>query len=161
VCPLLSERYSDNSGSKNGVLKSYLLKNSSDINKPSPDPVINNPGSGHVSLCHLPSRDESGSHAQFSNNDAKGNSVFGIFSDHFKHVFSAIGPTGAEIRPVKGLDKKLFYVLPFVTNKRVLWVFRPNLFIPVKQVCQNMTKAKLLLSTQLDGISKKSKEQNI
>jgi hypothetical protein len=72
----------------------------------------NNPGSGYVSLSHLPSRVERGSSAQFSNNNAKGNSDFGIFSDHSQHVFSAIGPTGAEIMPFEGLGKK-FYVLPF------------------------------------------------
>jgi hypothetical protein len=62
----------------------------------------NKPGSG-VSISHSPSRVESGSYVQFSNNDAIGNSIFGIlnifniFSDHFTRVFSMIGPTGAEI----------------------------------------------------------------
>ena len=50
----------------------------------------------------------------FVSNDAKGNPVFryysSIFSDHFKHVFSLIGLTGAEIRPVKGLSKKIWYM---------------------------------------------------
>ena len=59
--------------------------------------------SGYVSLSHLPSRDENGSSAQFSN-DAKGSSD--IFIEHFKHVFSAIGPTGTEIRSFNGLGKK-------------------------------------------------------
>jgi hypothetical protein len=76
--------------------------------------------SGSVSLFHLPSRDESGSYAHFSN-DAKGNTVFcyylGMFGDHFKHVFSLIGLTGAELRPVKGLSKKnLVYELLFVPD---------------------------------------------
>jgi hypothetical protein len=63
----------------------------------------------------LPSWVKSGSSAQFSN-DAKSNSDFGIqiFSDHFKHVFSTIGPTGAEIWPFKGFGKNLFYELPLV-----------------------------------------------
>ena len=81
---------------------------------------------GYVSLFHLLSRDESGSSAQFShnNNDAKGNSFLnlllytntnaGNYSDHFKHGFNVIGPTGAKIWPFKGLSKILFRELPSV-----------------------------------------------
>jgi hypothetical protein len=108
VCPLLnnysdiySVNYSDNSEAND-------IKNGLGL------------GSGCVSLSHLPSRIESGSSAQFPNvtltNDAKGNSfkisfqncdnlkvhIDKYFSDHFEHVFSSIGPTGAEIWPFKG-----------------------------------------------------------
>ena len=69
-----------------------------------------------TSQVQLPSRDESGSYAQFSN-DARGNSVFqnsNSFSFKtihiekcFRHVFSVIGPTGAEIWPIKVLSKNI------------------------------------------------------
>ena len=59
---------------------------------------------GSVSLFDIPSRDESGSYAQFSNGN-KGNSISGIIS------FSVIGPTGAKIWPIKGLSKNLALAL--------------------------------------------------
>jgi hypothetical protein len=66
----------------------------------------------------MPSWDESGSYAQFSD-DNKGISISDIsdisciFHEYFKHVFSVIGPTGAEIQPVKGWHKKtMVYELP-------------------------------------------------
>ncbi len=43
-----------------------------------------------------------------------GYKVTSNYSDHFKHGFSAIGPTGAEIRSFEGLGKSLFYELSCV-----------------------------------------------
>jgi hypothetical protein len=92
-------------------------------------PVISHQSSGYVSLFHLPTKHESGSYAQISN-EASGNSVFNypnFFNYHyfsyysyqivlyqklkvhiderFEHVFSLIRLTGAEIWPVKGSRK--------------------------------------------------------
>jgi hypothetical protein len=124
VCPLLynySDIYSDYR-ENNGVFQGY--KGPTGHQGYQGYQGISCQSSGHVSLFHLPTRHESGSYAQISN-DARGNSVFdfpyfsfqnqkvhssfhepykcAIFSYHFKHGPSSIGPTGAEIWPVKGL----------------------------------------------------------
>ena len=98
VCPLLYN-YSDYS-ENNGVFQGYKGYQG-----------ISCQSSGHVSLFHLPTRHESGSYAQISN-DARGNSVFNFpyfpyfpyfsfqklkvhIDERFDHVFSLIGLTGA------------------------------------------------------------------
>jgi hypothetical protein len=75
--------------------------------------------SGHVSLFHPPTRHESGSYLQNYNSysgynlsgyqDYNYNYNLSNSGDHFKHTFSSIGPTGAEIRPVKGLNKNVSF----------------------------------------------------
>ena len=89
VSPLKSQNQSEFNGMirSSNVLNKYSRVNATNEAKAKD----NKPGS--VSLFYLPSWDESGSYAHFLN-DNKGNSIFGIFSDHFKHVFSVIGSTG-------------------------------------------------------------------